>query len=119
MLAASQYACTLEYPSTLTAFCRSLLLLLSLADQCPCYYPDNYASNKRWCCGECCGVCSVLFLVSLGEKKELGAVWLGAGAVLLFYKHVAFSLLMIRCGVLSVLQVTCTTWTCLCGRMKG
>ena len=20
--------------------------------QCPCYYPGNYASNKRWCCGD-------------------------------------------------------------------
>jgi hypothetical protein len=23
-----------------------------ITDQCPCHYPDNYASNKRWCCGD-------------------------------------------------------------------
>lgn len=23
-----------------------------ITDTCPCVYPDNYASNKRWCCGD-------------------------------------------------------------------
>lgn len=25
---------------------------LAFLVQCPCNYPDNYASNKRWCCGD-------------------------------------------------------------------
>ncbi len=24
----------------------------TIADACPCYYPANEESNKRWCCGE-------------------------------------------------------------------
>lgn len=23
-----------------------------VTDTCPCHYPNNYASNKRWCCGD-------------------------------------------------------------------
>jgi hypothetical protein len=26
--------------------------VVMITDTCPCYYPDNYASNKRWCCGD-------------------------------------------------------------------
>ncbi|PSC75221.1 hypothetical protein C2E20_1964 [Micractinium conductrix] len=27
-------------------------LLIRVVDSCPCYYPGNYYSNKRWCCGD-------------------------------------------------------------------
>jgi hypothetical protein len=27
-------------------------LVIMVTDTCPCVYPDNYASNKRWCCGD-------------------------------------------------------------------
>lgn len=26
-------------------------LLVRVVDSCPCHYPSNYYSNKRWCCG--------------------------------------------------------------------
>lgn len=27
-------------------------VVVMITDTCPCYYPNNYASNKRWCCGD-------------------------------------------------------------------
>jgi hypothetical protein len=27
-------------------------VVIMVTDTCPCVYPDNYASNKRWCCGD-------------------------------------------------------------------
>ena len=27
-------------------------VVVMITDQCPCYYPSNAASNKRWCCGD-------------------------------------------------------------------
>ncbi|KAI8467129.1 MAG: WD40-repeat-containing domain protein [Monoraphidium minutum] len=27
-------------------------LVVTVTDTCPCHYPDNYYSNKRWCCGD-------------------------------------------------------------------
>lgn len=27
-------------------------VVVMVTDTCPCYYPSNYASNKRWCCGD-------------------------------------------------------------------
>ena len=37
-----------------TAVCRdpSTTLLLRVVDSCPCNYPSNAYSNKRWCCGD-------------------------------------------------------------------
>jgi hypothetical protein len=26
--------------------------VVMVTDTCPCVYPNNYASNKRWCCGD-------------------------------------------------------------------
>lgn len=25
---------------------------LTITDTCPCHFPDNFYSNKRWCCGD-------------------------------------------------------------------
>jgi hypothetical protein len=33
-------------------YSRYASLVVMITDTCPCYYPDNYASNKRWCCGD-------------------------------------------------------------------
>ncbi|KAI3429475.1 hypothetical protein D9Q98_005566 [Chlorella vulgaris] len=30
----------------------STSLLVRVADACPCSYPNNWYSNKRWCCGD-------------------------------------------------------------------
>eukprot|EP00877_Chromochloris_zofingiensis_P010717 jgi/Chrzof1/589/Cz01g21130.t1 len=30
----------------------SASVVVRVTDTCPCYYPDNYYSNKRWCCGD-------------------------------------------------------------------
>eukprot|EP00877_Chromochloris_zofingiensis_P011457 jgi/Chrzof1/6565/Cz19g01080.t1 len=27
-------------------------VVVRITDTCPCYYPDNAYSNKRWCCGD-------------------------------------------------------------------
>lgn len=27
-------------------------VVIMVTDTCPCVYPNNYASNKRWCCGD-------------------------------------------------------------------
>lgn len=27
-------------------------VVISITDECPCHYPTNYYSNKRWCCGD-------------------------------------------------------------------
>jgi hypothetical protein len=27
-------------------------VVVMVTDTCPCHYPDNYSSNKRWCCGD-------------------------------------------------------------------
>lgn len=27
-------------------------VVVMVTDTCPCYYPSNYNSNKRWCCGD-------------------------------------------------------------------
>ncbi|KAI8474618.1 MAG: RlpA-like double-psi beta-barrel-protein domain-containing protein-containing protein [Monoraphidium minutum] len=30
----------------------SASVVVMITDTCPCQYPGNYASNKRWCCGD-------------------------------------------------------------------
>jgi hypothetical protein len=27
-------------------------VVVKVTDTCPCHYPGNYRSNKRWCCGD-------------------------------------------------------------------
>jgi hypothetical protein len=27
-------------------------LVVTITDTCPCIYPGNFYSNKRWCCGD-------------------------------------------------------------------
>jgi hypothetical protein len=27
-------------------------VIVKITDSCPCSYPGNYYSNKRWCCGD-------------------------------------------------------------------
>jgi hypothetical protein len=27
-------------------------VVVTITDTCPCHYPGNYYSNKRWCCGD-------------------------------------------------------------------
>lgn len=27
-------------------------VVVMVTDTCPCNYPDNYSSNKRWCCAD-------------------------------------------------------------------
>jgi hypothetical protein len=27
-------------------------VVVTITDTCPCYYPGNAYSNKRWCCGD-------------------------------------------------------------------
>lgn len=27
-------------------------VIIKVTDSCPCYYPSNHYSNKRWCCGD-------------------------------------------------------------------
>ncbi|KAF8065858.1 EXPA32 [Scenedesmus sp. PABB004] len=27
-------------------------VIVTITDTCPCHYPGNYYSNKRWCCGD-------------------------------------------------------------------
>jgi hypothetical protein len=31
---------------------ESASTVVMVTDTCPCHYPNNYASNKRWCCGD-------------------------------------------------------------------
>eukprot|EP00775_Hariotina_reticulata_P001975 gene1975-2298_t len=31
---------------------ESASLIVMVTDSCPCIYPTNYSSNKRWCCGD-------------------------------------------------------------------
>ena len=33
-------------------FSKSASVVVMITDTCPCHYPDNYVSNKRWCCGD-------------------------------------------------------------------
>jgi Lytic transglycolase len=44
------YGQTLERSSA--CFDPSASLVVTITDTCPCHYPGNYASNKRWCCGD-------------------------------------------------------------------
>jgi hypothetical protein len=31
---------------------ESASIVVMVTDTCPCTYPTNYSSNKRWCCGD-------------------------------------------------------------------
>jgi hypothetical protein len=31
---------------------QSASVIVMVTDTCPCHYPGNYHSNKRWCCGD-------------------------------------------------------------------
>jgi hypothetical protein len=31
---------------------QSSSVIVMVTDVCPCYYPPNAYSNKRWCCGD-------------------------------------------------------------------
>jgi len=31
---------------------ESASVVVTITDTCPCHYPGNYYSNKRWCCGD-------------------------------------------------------------------
>jgi hypothetical protein len=31
---------------------ESASVVVMVTDTCPCHYPNNYHSNKRWCCGD-------------------------------------------------------------------
>lgn len=31
---------------------ESASVVITITDTCPCVYPNNYYSNKRWCCGD-------------------------------------------------------------------
>jgi hypothetical protein len=33
-------------------FDTSASVVVTITDTCPCSYPGNYYSNKRWCCGD-------------------------------------------------------------------
>jgi len=33
-------------------FDESASVVVTITDTCPCHYPGNYHSNKRWCCGD-------------------------------------------------------------------
>lgn len=33
-------------------FDESSSVVVMVTDTCPCHYPNNYHSNKRWCCGD-------------------------------------------------------------------
>ena len=37
-----------------TSACRDpeASVVVTVTDSCPCYYPSNAYSNKRWCCGD-------------------------------------------------------------------
>ncbi|KAG2501765.1 hypothetical protein HYH03_000265 [Edaphochlamys debaryana] len=32
--------------------CKGGSVIVTITDTCPCYYPANEYSNKRWCCGD-------------------------------------------------------------------
>ena len=32
--------------------CKDGSVVVKITDTCPCSYPNNYYSNKRWCCGD-------------------------------------------------------------------
>ena len=32
--------------------CKGGSVVVQITDTCPCHYPNNYYSNKRWCCGD-------------------------------------------------------------------
>jgi hypothetical protein len=32
--------------------CKEGSVVVKVTDTCPCNYPNNYYSNKRWCCGD-------------------------------------------------------------------
>lgn len=53
-------------------------VVVMITDQCPCHYPDNYASNKRWCCGDIYHLdLSVWAYERLANKKwgVIGVAW--------------------------------------------
>jgi hypothetical protein len=33
-------------------FDQEASVVVTITDTCPCHYPGNYHSNKRWCCGD-------------------------------------------------------------------
>ncbi|KIZ06273.1 hypothetical protein MNEG_1676 [Monoraphidium neglectum] len=35
-----------------TCYDTTASVVVMVVDTCPCYYPTNYFSNKRWCCGD-------------------------------------------------------------------
>lgn len=37
---------------TNTCYNNYASVVVMVTDTCPCVFPDNYASNKRWCCGD-------------------------------------------------------------------
>jgi hypothetical protein len=53
-------------------------VVVMVTDTCPCVYPDNYSSNKRWCCGDMYHFdLSVWAFERLAEKKwgVIGITW--------------------------------------------
>jgi hypothetical protein len=32
--------------------CKDGSVVIKVTDTCPCNYPNNWYSNKRWCCGD-------------------------------------------------------------------
>eukprot|EP00775_Hariotina_reticulata_P005952 gene5952-6191_t len=58
------------------ASARNVVVIIT--DTCPCIYPDNYSSNKRWCCGDMYHLdMSVWAYEKLGSKKwgVIGVSW--------------------------------------------
>jgi hypothetical protein len=45
-------------------------VIIKITDSCPCSYPGNYYSNKRWCCGD-----MVSALGSWWGSGGLAVVW--------------------------------------------
>ncbi|PRW60661.1 hypothetical protein C2E21_0949 [Chlorella sorokiniana] len=41
-----------SFDRTHVCYDPSASLLLRIVDSCPCNYPSNWYSNKRWCCGD-------------------------------------------------------------------
>jgi hypothetical protein len=53
-------------------------VVVMVTDTCPCYYPGNAYSNKRWCCGDIYHLdLSVWAYEKLAEKKwgVIGVSW--------------------------------------------
>ncbi len=56
----------------------SASLVVEITDTCPCYYPSNAYSNKRWCCGDMPHLdLSTWAFEKLAEKKwgVIGIEW--------------------------------------------